>query len=72
MPPLVLAFLFCTKRYHPTQALMQALMGDASRVGKRRSYYLAGFVFLPFLCPDAGRVAPISACVLQCVSSNLF
>ena len=36
--------------------------GDASRVGKRGSYYLAEFVFSSFLYPDAGRVAPISAC----------
>ena len=33
--------------------------GDASRVGKRCSYYLVGFVLHYFLYPDAGRVAPI-------------
>ena len=37
--------------------------GDASRVGKRGSYYLVAFVFSSFLYPDARRVAPISACV---------
>ena len=37
--------------------------GDASRVGKRCSYYLAEFVLPCFLCPDAGRVAPIRASV---------
>ena len=37
--------------------------GDASRVGKICSYYLVAFVFTSFLYPDAGRVAPISACV---------
>ena len=37
--------------------------GDASRVGKICSYYLAGAVFPSFIYPDAGRVAPISACV---------
>ena len=37
--------------------------GDASRVGKRCSYYLAEFVFTSFLCPDAGRVAPIRGSV---------
>ncbi|CDA43601.1 unknown [Prevotella sp. CAG:5226] len=37
--------------------------GDASRVGKRCSYYLAEFAFPSVLYPDAGRVAPISACV---------
>ena len=37
--------------------------GDASRVGKRCSYYLAEFAFSSVLYPDAGRVAPISACV---------
>ena len=37
--------------------------GDASRVGKRFSYYLVEFVFSFFLYPNAGRVAPISACV---------
>ena len=37
--------------------------GDASRVGKRCSYYLAEFAFSSVLHPDAGRVAPISACV---------
>ena len=37
--------------------------GDASRVGKIYSYYLVEFVFPSFLYPDAGRVAPISACV---------
>ena len=43
--------------------------GDASRVGKRFSYYLVYFVFPSFLYPDARRVAPISACVfLQRVS----
>ena len=37
--------------------------GDASR-GKIYSYYLVEFVFSSFLYPDnAGRVAPISACV---------
>ena len=37
--------------------------GDASRVGKRCSYYLAGGVLPYFLYPDAGRVAPISGSV---------
>ena len=37
--------------------------GDASRVGKRCSYYLVGFVLPSFLYPDAGRVAPISGSV---------
>ena len=37
--------------------------GDASRVGKRCSYYLAEFALPSVLYPDAGRVAPISACV---------
>ena len=37
--------------------------GDASRVGKRCSYYLIGFVLPCSLCPDAGRVAPIRASV---------
>ena len=37
--------------------------GDAFRVGKRCSYYLAEFAFPSVLYPDAGRVAPISACV---------
>ena len=37
--------------------------GDASRVGKGCSYYLAEFVFPSFLYPDARRVAPIRACV---------
>ena len=41
--------------------------GDASRVGKRCSYYLVAFVFSYILYPDTGRVAPISACVL-CLS----
>jgi hypothetical protein len=41
--------------------------GDASRVGKICSYYLVAFVFSSILYPDAGRVAPISACVL-CLS----
>ena len=46
--------------------------GDASRVGKRGCYYLVEFVFFSFLYPDAGRVAPISACdYLLCVSGNL-
>ncbi len=45
---------------HQAQPLMG---GDASRVGKRGSYYLVEFVFFSFLYPDAGRVAPISACV---------
>ena len=31
--------------------------------GKRCSYYLVEFVLPSFLCPDARRVAPISACV---------
>ena len=49
-----------TKRKHTTQALTQALMGgDASRVGKRCSYYLVEFIFSSFLYPDARRVAPI-------------
>ena len=33
--------------------------GDASRVGKRCSYYLVEFIFSSFLYPDARRVAPI-------------
>ena len=37
--------------------------GDASRVGKRCSYYLVGFVLPSFLYPDAGRIAPIRASV---------
>ena len=37
--------------------------GDASRVGKRCSYYLVEFVLHYFLYPDAGRVAPIRASV---------
>ena len=37
--------------------------GDASRVGKRCSYYLVEFVLPSFLYPDAGRVAPIRASV---------
>ena len=46
--------------------------GDASRVGKIYSYYLVEFVFSSFLYPDAGRVAPISACVfLQRVFKQL-
>ena len=54
---------------HQAQPLMG---GDASRVGKRGSYYLVEFVFSSFLYPDAGRVAPISACdYLLCVSGNL-
>ena len=36
---------------------------DASRVGKRCSYYLVGFVLHYFLYPDAGRVAPIRGSV---------
>ena len=36
---------------------------DASRVGKRFSYYLVEFIFSSFLYPDAGRVAPISGSV---------
>ena len=41
--------------------------GDASRVGKRCSYYLVEFVLPSFLYPDAGRVAPIRGSVL-CLS----
>ena len=37
--------------------------GDASRVGKRCSYYLVEFVLHYFLYPDAGRVAPIRGSV---------
>ena len=37
--------------------------GDASRVGKRCSYYLVEDVLPCFLCPDARRVAPIRASV---------
>ena len=33
--------------------------GDASRVGKRCSYYLVESIFFSFLYPDARRVAPI-------------
>ena len=53
-----------TKRKHqtlPQNATSNG--GDASRVGVRKSYYLAAFVFSSFLYTDAGRVAPISACV---------
>ena len=53
-----------TKRKHKAQAQNATSNGgDASRVGKGCSYYLAEFVFPSFLYPDAGRVAPISACV---------
>ena len=64
MPPLVLA-LFCSTKHYNKTLLQNATSngGDASRVGKKRCYYLAELVFLFFLCPDAGRVAPISACV---------
>ena len=71
MPPLVLAFL---------QALnANTNGGDASRVGKRCSFYLVEFVS-PFStpqdeaaekCPDAGRVAPISGSV-WCLSLFAF
>ena len=55
-----------------TDEALPVMGGDASRVGKRGSYYLAEFVFSSFLYPDAGRVAPISACdYLQRVSGNL-
>ena len=68
MPPLELAFLqppsATTKHKHKTQAQNATSNGgDASRVGKGCSYYLAEFVFSSFLYPDAGRVAPIRACV---------
>ena len=49
-----------TKRKHITQALNPSTNGgDASRVGKRCSYYLVEFIFSSFLYPDARRVAPI-------------
>ena len=57
-----------TKRKHITQALTlppnastnaSTNGGDASRVGKRCSYYLVEFIFSSFLYPDARRVAPI-------------
>ena len=63
--PLAVAFgcsaLWLRLVLEETQTLMG---GDASRVGKRGSYYLVAFVFSSFLYPDAGRVAPIRACVL--------
>ena len=50
-----------TKRYHQTLPLnVSSNGGDASRVGKRCSHYLAELVFSSYLYPDAGRVAPIS------------
>ena len=54
------------KRKHANGLKHQTLplMGDASRVGKRFSYYLVYFVFPSFLYPDARRVAPIRASVL--------
>ena len=52
------------KRYHQTLTQnANSNGGDASRVGKICSYYLAEAVFPSFIYPDAGRVAPISACV---------
>ena len=54
-----------TKRQHKTLAQnANSNGGDASRVGKRCSNYLVEFVCLSFLCPNAGRVAPIRASVL--------
>ena len=53
-----------TKRYHQTlPPNASSNGGDASRVGKICSFYLAELVFPSFLYPDARRVAPISACV---------
>ena len=53
-----------TKCYHQAQPQnANSNGGDASCVGKICSYYLAGAVFPSFIYPDAGRVAPISACV---------
>ena len=43
---------------------------DASRVGKRCSYYLVGFVLHYFLYPDAGRVA-LSLQQLSGAAANL-
>ena len=51
-------------RQHKTQAQNASTNGgDASRVGKRCSYYIAEDVLPCFLCPDARRVAPIRASV---------
>ena len=53
-----------SKRYLTTQAQNASTSGgDASRVGKRCSYYLVEFVLPSFLYPDARRVAPIRASV---------
>ena len=54
----------CDSQNTPFWVCLDYTMRDASRVGKIRSYYLVAFVFSFFLYPDAGRVAPISACVL--------
>ena len=53
----------CDSQNTPFWVCLNYTMRDASRVGKIRSYYLVAFVFSSFLYPDAGRVAPISACV---------
>ena len=69
MPALFINIYCCpAKRNHANRLKHQAPNatsngGDASRVGVRKSYYLAAFVFSSFLYTDAGRVAPISACV---------
>ena len=54
----------CDSQNTPFWVCLNCTMRDASRVGKIRSYYLVAFVFSFFLYPDnAGRVAPIRACV---------
>ena len=58
-------------RQHKTQAQNASTNGgDASRVGKRYSYYLTEFVFISFLYPDAGRVA-LSLQQLSGAAANL-
>ncbi len=54
----------CDSQNTPFWVCLNYTMGDASRVGKIRSYYLVAFVFSSFLYPDAGRVAPIRGSVL--------
>ena len=39
--------------------------GDASRVGKIYSYYLLVEFVFPYILYSAGRVAPISVCVIS-------
>ena len=54
----------CDSQNTPFWVCLYYTMRDASRVGKRGSYYLVAFVFSSFFYSDAGRVTPIRACVL--------